>query len=113
MAKTIKVPVMNLEVQLGAAGVKTFTSPQAETILSQIRNIKVGQEVVNWYDDDAKEFRGDTFCCGDYYKFSYTTKDVELTDQEKDCYGFPISYIGEEEGATTTVSNGVVKVTKA
>lgn len=95
MANTIKVPEMNLSVTIGGQD-KTFTSPLAESILAQVRNVVVGQEQIEYYDVADKKFKSFTYCCGDHYEFNYTLKDVTLKDTEYDCYGFPVTYKGDK-----------------
>lgn len=92
---TIKVPVMNLKITV-AGEEKTFTSPLAETILTQVRRVVVGEEQVQFFDTTDKKFKSFTYCCGDKYEFNYTLKDVTLAETEVDCYGFPITYEGDK-----------------
>ena len=91
----IKVPVMTLKIDV-AGETKTFTSPLAETILNQVRNVVVGEEQVQFFDVSDKKFKSFTYCCGDKYEFSYSTKKITLAETEKDCYGFPITYKGDK-----------------
>ena len=109
---TIKVPVMTLKITV--AGVeKTFTSPLAETILAQVRGVVVGQEQIQYFDTTEHKFKSFTYCCGDKYEFSYSTKTVTLKDTEYDCYGFPITYPQEDSTKyTTTVAKGTTTITK-
>ena len=92
---TIKVPIMTLKIDV-AGQTKTFTSPLAETILNQVRKVKVGEEQVQFFDVTDKKFKSFTYCCGDKYEFSYSLKEVTLAKTEKDCYGFPITYEGDK-----------------
>ena len=92
---TIKVPEMTLKIDV-AGGTKTFKSPLAETILNQVRNVVVGEEQVQFFDVSDKKFKSFTYCCGDKYEFSYSTKKITLAETEKDCYGFPITYEGDK-----------------
>lgn len=109
---TIKVPVMTLKITVDGAE-KTFTSPLAETILAQVRGVVVGQEQIQYFDTTDNKFKSFTYCCGDKYEFSYSTKAVTLKDTEYDCYGFPITY-PQEDGTkfTTTVAKGTTTITK-
>ena len=91
----IKVPVMNLKVSIDGAD-KTFTSPLAETILAQLRNVEVGKEQIQYFDVADKKFKSFTYCCGDKYEFNFTTKEVTLKTTEFDCYGFPVTYKGDK-----------------
>lgn len=88
---TIKVPIMTLTIDV-AGQTKTFTSPLAETILNQVRKVKVGEEQVQFFDEADGKFKSFTYCCGDKYEFSYSLKEDTLAETEKDCYGFPITY---------------------
>lgn len=92
---TIKVPEMNLKVQV-ADETLNFKSPLAETILAQLRKVVVGQEQIQYFDVTDKKFKSFTYCCGDKYEFNYTLKEVTLKDTEFDCYGFPITYAGDK-----------------
>lgn len=92
---TIKVPIMTLEIDV-AGQTKTFTSPLAETILNQVRKVTVGEEQVQFFDVSDKKYKSFTYCCGDKYEFSYSLKEVTLAKTEKDCYGFPITYLGDK-----------------
>ena len=92
---TIKVPVMNLKVSIDGAD-KTFTSPLAETILTQLRKVEVGTEQIQYFDVADKKFKSFTYCCGDKYEFNFTTKEVTLKTTEFDCYGFPVTYKGDK-----------------
>lgn len=92
---TIKVPIMTLKIDV-AGKTKTFTSPLAETILNQVRKVKVGEEQVQFFDEADKKFKSFTYCCGDKYEFSYSLKEDTLAETEKDCYGFPITYEGDK-----------------
>lgn len=108
----IKRPVMNLELTLGGQK-KTFKTPYAEDILAQVKAIEkrsAGTDLVRWYDKETKSFVAQTFCCGDGYVTTFDTEEVNLRDTDVDCYGYPITYIGDDEQSTTTVKNGVVKV---
>lgn len=108
---TIKVPKMTLKIEVAGA-TKTFTSPLAETILAQVRRVVVGHEQIQYYDADEHKFKSFTYCCGDKYEFSYAVEEVTLKETEYDCYGFPETYIkGDSDKYTTTVTNGVVKIT--
>lgn len=109
---TIKVPVMTLKIMV-AGEEKTFTSPLAETILAQVRKVVVGQEQIQFFDTTDNKFKSFTYCCGDKYEFSYSTRTVELKGTEYDCYGFPITY-PQEDGTkfTTTVARGTTTITK-
>ena len=91
----IKVPEMTLKIDV-AGETKTFKSPLAETILNQVRNVVVGEEQVQFFDVSDKKFKSFTYCCGDKYEFSYSTKKITLAETEKDCYGFPITYEGDK-----------------
>ena len=109
---TIKVPVMTLKITVDGAE-KTFTSPLAETILAQVRGVVVGQEQIQYFDTTDNKFKSFTYCCGDKYEFSYSTKAVTLKDTEYDCYGFPITYPQEDSTKfTTTVAKGTTTITK-
>lgn len=109
---TITVPVMNLKITVNGAE-KTFTSPLAETILAQVRGVVVGQEQIQYFDTTDNKFKSFTYCCGDKYEFSYSTKTVTLKDTEYDCYGFPITYPQEDSTKfTTTVAKGTTTITK-
>ena len=92
---TYTLPVMNLKVTVGGEE-KEFTSPVAETILHQIREINrlglVGKSQIQYFDTDENKFVSFTYCCGDKYEFSFTTKEVEALATELDCYGFPVTY---------------------
>ena len=92
---TIKVPIMTLKIDV-AVQTKTLTSPLAETILNQVRKVKVGEEQVQFFDVTDEKFKSFTYCCGDKYEFSYSLKEVTLAETEKDCYGFPITYEGDK-----------------
>ena len=92
---TIKVPIMTLEIDV-AGQTKTFTSPLAETILNQVRKVTVGEEQVQFFDVSDKTYKSFTYCCGDKYEFSYSLKEVTLAETEKDCYGFPITHLGDK-----------------
>ena len=92
---TIKVPIMTLKIDV-AGQTKTFTSPLAETILNQVRNIKVVEEQILFFYVKDNKFKSFTYCCGDKYEFSYSLKEVTLAETEKDCYGFPITYLGDK-----------------
>ena len=92
---TIKVPIMTLKIDV-AGQTKTFTSPLAETILNQVRKVKVGEEQVQFFDVTDEKFKSFTYCCGDKYEFSYSLKEVTLAETAKDCYGFPITYEGDK-----------------
>ena len=92
---TIKVPIMTLKIDV-AGQTKTFTSPLAETILNQVRKVKVGEEQVQFFDVTDEKFKSFTYCCGDKYEFSTSLKEVTLAETEKDCYGFPITYEGDK-----------------
>lgn len=92
---TIKVPIMTLKIDV-AGRPKTFTSPLAETILNQVRKVKVGEEQVQFFDVSDKKYKSFTYCCGDKYEFSYSLEEVTLAETEKDCYGFPITYSGDK-----------------
>lgn len=100
---TIKVPVMTLKITVDGVE-KTFTSPLAETILAQVRGVVVGQEQIQFFDTTDKKFKSFTYCCGDKYEFSYSTKTVTLKDTEYDCYGFPITYPQENRPDTPTTA---------
>lgn len=95
VASTHVLPVMNLKVTVGGE-TKTFTSPVAETILHQVREInrlaQVGNAQVEYFDTDEKKFKSFTYCCGDKYEFNFTTKEVRALETELDCYGFPVTY---------------------
>lgn len=91
---TIKVPIMTLKIDV-AGQTKTFTSPLAETILNQVQKVTVGEEQVQFFDVSDKKYKSFTYCCGDTYEFSYSPKEVTLAETEKDCYGFPITYLGD------------------
>lgn len=109
---TIKVPVMTLKITVNDAE-KTFTSPLAETILAQVRGVVVGQEQIQYFDTTDHKFKSFTYCCGDKYEFSYSSKTVTLKDTEYDCYGFPITYPQEDSTKfTTTVAKGTTTITK-
>lgn len=95
MANTIKVPKMHLLIEV-AGDTKEFTSPLAETILAQVRNVVVGHEQIQYFDTDENMFKSFTYCCGDKYSFNYTVEEVPLKDTEFDCYGFPITYAGDK-----------------
>ena len=88
---TIKVPIMTLKIDVEGQ-TKTFTSPLAETILTQVRKVTVGEEQIQFFDVTNNKFKSFTYCCGDKYEFSYSLKEVTLAETEKDCYGFPITY---------------------
>ena len=92
---TIKVPIMTLKIDV-AGQTKTFTSPLAETILTQVRKVTVGEEQIQFFDVTDNKFKSFTYCCGDKYEFSYSLKEVTLAETEKDCYGFPITYEGDK-----------------
>ena len=92
---TIKVPIMTFKIDV-AGQTKTFTSPLAETILTQVRKVTVGEEQVQFFDVTDNKFKSFTYCCGDKYEFSYSLKEVTLAETEKDCYGFPITYEGDK-----------------
>lgn len=92
---TIKVPIMTLEIDV-AGRTKVFTSPLAETILNQVRKVTVGEEQVQFFDVSDNKYKSFTYCCGDKYEFSYSLKEVTLAETEKDCYGFPITYLGDK-----------------
>ena len=92
---TIKVPIMTLKIYV-AGQTKTFTSPLAETILNQVRKVTVGEEQVQFFDVSDKKYKSFTYCCGDKYEFSYSLKEVTLAETKKDCYGFPITYLGDK-----------------
>ena len=92
---TIKVPIMTLKIDV-AGQTKTFTSPLAETILNQVRKVTVGEEQVQFFDVSDNKYKSFTYCCGDKYEFSYLLKEVTLAETEKDCYGFPITYLGDK-----------------
>lgn len=92
---TINVPVMTLNVVVGGE-TKTFTSPLAESILAQVRNVVVGEEQIQYFDVADKTFKSFTYCCGDKYNFKYANTVVTLKDTEYDCYGFPITYAGDK-----------------
>lgn len=91
---TIKVPIMTLKIDV-AGQTKTFTSPLAETILNQVQKVTVGEEQVQFFDVSDKKYKSFTYCCGDTYEFSYSLKEVTLAETEKDCYGFPITHLGD------------------
>lgn len=91
---TIKVPKMHLLIEV-AGETKEFKSPLAETILAQVHNVVVGHEQIQYFDIDENMFKSFTYCCGDKYSFNYTLEDVPLKDTEFDCYGFPITYAGD------------------
>ena len=92
---TIKVPIMTLKIDV-AGQTKTFTSPLAETILNQVRKVTVGEEQIQFFDVSDNKYKSFTYCCGDTYEFSYSLKEVTLAETEKDCYGFPITYLGDK-----------------
>lgn len=92
---TIKFPEMTLKIDV-AGETKTFKSPLAETILNQVHNVVVGEEQIQFFDVSDKKFKSFTYCCGDKYEFSYSTKEVTLAETEKDYYGFPITYEGDK-----------------
>ncbi|MGO5472410.1 hypothetical protein [Streptococcus hyointestinalis] len=115
MVKKIKRKIMTLEVTIGGKEF-TFKTPQAEDILAQIKAIEkrsAGIDMMHFKNQETGKLEGYTFCCGEHYAISFSTGEVAFGETEVDCYGYPITYIGNEEGVTTTVSNGVVKVTKA
>ena len=91
----ITVPFMTLKIDV-AGKTKTFKSPLAETILNQVRKVKVGEEQVQFFDVTDGKFKSFTYCCGDKYEFSYSLNEVPLAETEKDCYGFPITYKGDK-----------------
>ena len=93
--QTIKVPIMTLKIDV-AGQTKTFTSPLAETILNQVRKVKVGEEQVKFFDVTEEKFKSFTYCCGDKYEFSYSLREGTLAETKKDCYGFPITYEGDK-----------------
>ena len=108
---TIKVPVMTLKITVNGAE-KTFTSPLAETILAQVRGVVVGQEQIQYFDTTDHKFKSFTYCCGDKYEFSYSSRTDTLKDTEYDCYGFPITYPQEDSTKfTTTVAKGTTTIT--
>lgn len=93
-----KLPVMALKVSVAGED-KTFTSPVAETILDQIRQITVGEGQVHFFDTADKKYKSFTYCCGDKYEFSYTAKEYTINDTERDCYGFPVAYDEAQKGS--------------
>lgn len=98
---TFVLPVMNLKISVGGE-TKTFTSPVAETILYQVREINrtstVGNAQVEYFDTADNKFKSFTYCCGDKYEFNFTTKQFRALETEKDCYGFPVTYDGSVPG---------------
>lgn len=103
--ETFVLPVMNLKISVGGE-TKEFTSPVAETILHQVREINrtatVGNAQVEYFDTAENKFKSFTYCCGDKYEFSFTTKEFQALETEKDCYGFPVTYDETVKGELDT-----------
>lgn len=89
--ETFTLPEMQLSVYV-AEGVKRFTSPDAEQVLAQIKEIEVGKGLISYYDKDKKKHKSFTFCCGDRFEYSFVPKEYQVKGTEIDCCGLPVTY---------------------
>lgn len=108
-----KLPVMKLKISIGGQ-VKEFESPVAESILGQVRAITVGHDQVEYFDPETKTNKSFTYCCGDFYEFSYEPKEFEIYATELDCFGFPVTYDDSQKGEIESYKDAVqVKISYA